>query len=121
MRRYLASSGASTGTSGFTNFAGASEAAKIETIARIFAENPDAFVVIDGDDDWSALMDRRPPTFCEHHHIPMIALYHTRNSGIASSGVVLSEKAWREFYEKLDEGSAAYLVFDFRDKEVPCV
>jgi hypothetical protein len=121
MRRYLACGMPTTGTTGFTNFVGASEESKIATIDRIFAENPDAYVVIDGDDDWCALMDRRPPVFCEHHLIDIIALYHTRNSGITSSGVVLNEQQFKRFWERLDEGSAAYLRFDFRDKEVNCV
>ena len=83
--------GAHTGSSGFTNYMGPAP-----TTAAVFAEFPKA-VIVDGSDDWSAKVEYRPQRLCKTWKITPLAYYHSGISGIARSGVVLSQTDFRRF------------------------
>jgi hypothetical protein len=98
MKTYNAAGGASTGTTGFTNFVGKSN--NEGALAAVFADFPDA-VVLDGSDDWYSNPLSRPSDICREMEIKPLALYHSGISGIAKSGVVIR---FEDFERLADEG-----------------
>lgn len=98
MKRYIASREAHTGTSGFTNYWGCSQADIDRTLEKVSQDYPNS-VVVDGSDDWNSPKHKRPENFqCEK-----LALFHSGISGISSSGIVVSPEEYAklsEWYEK---------------------
>ena len=92
MKKYLVSTGASKGTSGFTNYMGGySDVHFNEKLKSVFEDFPNA-VIIDGSDDWYAKIEHSPSTLCNKFHIMPLADFHTGISGISSSGKVIEKE-----------------------------
>jgi hypothetical protein len=73
-----------TGSSGFTNFFNNSP--NPEAVWKV---HPEA-VIVDGDDDWSAPLERFPMKLVEKAELQPLAWFHSGISGITKSGVVLT-------------------------------
>lgn len=93
-KNYLASRGLYSGRSGFVNYIEGMPIASLKDLHQKMKSDLGEFVIVDGNDDWSAPVEYRPATFVEtfvaetgHDYL---ATYHTGVSGIAKSGIVVS-------------------------------
>lgn len=81
-----------TGTSGFSNFMGASAEALAKTREVIFNDFTNS-VIIDGNDDWHAQSSDMPYVWIRlNAPITIMAYYHSGISGMTKSGIVISMK-----------------------------
>lgn len=115
------------GSSGFTNYMGATEEQYAAARAQVFADFPGS-VIVDGSEDWTVPPEWRPSTFLAprrpNHQgydrdpapVTVLALYHSGISGIVRSGIVVSAEdyaklaAWYEasYGKKLDVRMRVY-------------
>lgn len=116
MKTYLASRGAMTGTTGFTNYTGSLPEDRSRVMAEVWRDHPGA-VVVNGNDDWYAKVEHRPATFIgQFKEIRPLAYYHSGISGIAKTGIVVAgsdfpklEAAYREKYGvEIDKHNRVY-------------
>jgi len=99
MKKFLASTGANIGSSGFTNYIGGMSDKKLEqTLVAVFVEFPDA-IIVDGSDDWYAELKYSPSSLCKKFDIEPLANFHTEISGISSSGSVIEEEDFNRLKE----------------------
>lgn len=75
-------------------------------LEQVWSKWPNA-VVVDGNDDWYAPKDCRPPAILNDLGVSPLAWFHTGISGITKSGAVIT----REEYEANKEAFAKVAVY----------
>ena len=94
MKVFNTASSSTTSSHGFVNYLGSSPEKRAATFAAVFAEFPGA-VIVDGTDDWYAMVQVRPETWERELGIKPLAMFHTGISGISKSGIVVSAEGFK--------------------------
>lgn len=98
------SSHISSSVGGWINYIGASEKQFKLTREQIFKDYPNS-VIVDGTDDWFSQESHRPQLFAEKFGLKILAYYHSGNSGMTKSGIVISSE---DYYILQDKYTKAY-------------